>query len=457
MASIIKRKKKYSVVYYVDEGGEKKQKWETCNTHQEAVKRKAEIEYQQATNTFVPPSVTTVAGLLKDFVDLYGAQKWALSTYSSNKAIIANYILPIIGDMQLRHVTPKFMDEFYKKLETTKAVARRNCKDKDKFVSPNIIREIHKILRSAFNQAVKWEYILRNPVEKATLPKNESKKRDIWTAEDISKALSVCEDRMLYICIHLAFACSMRIGEILGLTWDCVYLSEHPSVDEAESSYLLINKELSRVSKEAMQILKDRDVIFTFPAIMAGNNTALVLKAPKTKSSLRKIWLPPTVAEILRSWKKDQQELKSLLGGEYQVFNDGANQFDLVITQSNGRPVEERIIGKYFKELIKKNNLPNVVFHSLRHSSTTYKLKLNNGDIKATQGDTGHAQPDMVTKVYAHILDEDRKVNATKFEKMFYTKKALKTPPLPDLSAEAFVQKINSSPELLDALRSLLN
>ena len=42
MASIIKRKKNYSVVYnYVDENGETKQKWETWHTHKEALKRKA--------------------------------------------------------------------------------------------------------------------------------------------------------------------------------------------------------------------------------------------------------------------------------------------------------------------------------------------------------------------------------------------------------------------------------
>ena len=44
MASIIKRKKNYSVIYsYVDENGENKQKWETYHTHNEALKRKAEI------------------------------------------------------------------------------------------------------------------------------------------------------------------------------------------------------------------------------------------------------------------------------------------------------------------------------------------------------------------------------------------------------------------------------
>ena len=46
MASIIKRKKNYSIVYtYVDENGETKQKWETRSSYQDALKRKAEVEY----------------------------------------------------------------------------------------------------------------------------------------------------------------------------------------------------------------------------------------------------------------------------------------------------------------------------------------------------------------------------------------------------------------------------
>ena len=48
------------------------------------------------------------------------------------------------------------------------------------------------------------------------------------------------------------------------------------------------------------------------------------------------------------------------------------------------------------------------------------------GNIKATQGDTGHAQPDMVTEVYSHILDEDRKVNAQRFEAGFYSRPDLR-------------------------------
>lgn len=54
MASIVKRKSKYSVVYnIVDENGVKRQRWETFASQAEAKKRKAQIEYQQSTGTFI--------------------------------------------------------------------------------------------------------------------------------------------------------------------------------------------------------------------------------------------------------------------------------------------------------------------------------------------------------------------------------------------------------------------
>ena len=61
MASIIKRKKKFSVVYtYIDENGNKRQKWETFDTNAEAKKRKLQVEYEQESGTFIPPSAKTV-------------------------------------------------------------------------------------------------------------------------------------------------------------------------------------------------------------------------------------------------------------------------------------------------------------------------------------------------------------------------------------------------------------
>ena len=64
-----------------------------------------------------------------------------------------------------------------------------------------------------------------------------------------------------------------------------------------------------------------------------------------------------------------------------------------------------------------------IILWSLFIDSITYKLKLNGGDIKAVQGDSGHSQVSMVTNVYSHILDEDRKKNAEPFEEAFYKKR----------------------------------
>ena len=69
-----------------------------------------------------------------------------------------------------------------------------------------------------------------------------------------------------------------------------------------------------------------------------------------------------------------------------------------------------------------------------------YKLKLSGGDIKAVQGDSGHAQADMVTEVYGHILDEDRKKNAQMMERAFYNKENLN----PDMHGQAGAVPNNS-------------
>lgn len=119
---------------------------------------------------------------------------------------------------------------------------------------------------------------------------------------------------------------------------------------------------------------------------------------------------------MLKERYQEIQEYKELFGDEFQDFN-------LVFCNANGRPMESQIITRALQKLIKDNDLPPVVFHSLRHSSITYKLKLNGGDIKSVQGDSGHAQVKMVTDVYSHIIDEDRRLNAQRFEETFYQKK----------------------------------
>lgn len=384
-------------------------------------------------------------------------KRWGMSAYTANTGLIENYINPLLGDQNIQDVNRKTVDKFILQLQKTPPVETPFRHARTEYVTACTIEKIIKPLRCAFHQAVRWDMIGKNPFEDSLLPKREKTVWAIWTADIIRKALDHCSDGKLYVAINLAFACSIRLGEITGLMWDCVHISDEDIAND--NAYVWIDKELARVDQDAIDALGDKDLLFVFPRLMGGKSaTRLVLKRPKN-DSFRKVWIPKTLAYILRDWKEKQDHLKELMGPDFTDYN-------LVLAQETGRPCEDRIIGNQFERLKKTADLPDVVFHSLRHSSTTYKLKLNNGDLKATQGNTGHKQVDMITEIYAHILDEDRKINAQKFETAFYSNPDMrpveKSINNPDESRspkpEALMKQLESAPQLMDAFtKNLLN
>lgn len=446
MASIVKRRKKFSVVYtYIDETGKKRQKWETFDTNAEAKKRKAQVEYEQETGIFIVPTAKTLNELLDEYMSVYGMNSWAMSTLESKKSLLKNYVRPIIGDMKLEDINTRVIDQYYRSLLKVKSVIINNKKPASEYVTAHTVKEIHKTLRSAFNQAVKWELVAKNPVLNATLPQEEHVPREIWSADTLFKALELCEDDNLALAINLVFSCSLRIGELLGLTWDCVDIS--PKSIEAGHAYIYVNKELQRVNRDSLKELDEKGVVYKFPPAVASTHTALVLKEPKTKSSIRKVFLPKTVAEMLVKRKEEQEEYKDIFGDEY-------TDYKLVFAMTNGRPMEGQVINRAFRKLINDHGLPKVVFHSLRHSSITYKLKLNGGDMKAVQGDSGHAQVKMVADVYSHIIDDDRCLNAQRFEEVFYNKEEAQEKEMSE--KEMLVRKLLENPEMAAMLKLMV-
>lgn len=447
MASIQKRNNKYVVVYrYIDDQGNTKQKWESCENYKMAKARKAEIENDLESGTFVVPNVQTISSFLETFVELYGIKEWSLSTYNRNKQIIKNYVDPIIGDIKLQDVNALTIEKYYNKLKNTPSASNKMHKEK-KNVTTGTINQIHKLLKCAFGVAETWDLIGTNVFKKVKPPKHVYKKRDIWTSEMIIKALDACEDPKLAIAIHLSFACSLRLGEVLGLQWKDVHITDEDIAND--DAHINVTCQLEPVAIEAVEALGSKDIITQFPSrTLKKTKHVWVLKTPKTQTSIRKIWLPNTLAYLLREWKNEQSNYKDFFKDEY-------TDFDLVVCYEDGWHCSHNVIRHGLNNLIEQTGLPPIVFHSFRHTSTTYKLKLNHGDIKATQGDTGHAQADMVTEVYSHILDEDRKLNAKKFNETFYmqsgdgvdyTKKS------DDIDVDKLVSALQKEPKLMKQL-----
>lgn len=378
------------------------------DTQREADKRKKEIEYKMSVGQFEVPTCVAVKEVLEEYIKIYGYNKWGVSTYDGNVGLINNYIIPTIGNTKLTDINNHFMEKYYKELLNMPAVKSSRNMSKEATISTSTVNEIHKILRSCFRQEVKWGLMEKNPAIDATVPKHKKKEREIWTAEMLMQALDACDNKWLKVAFHLSFTATLRLGELLGLTWDCVEMSEEAM--EKNSTYIIINKEVESVSKRAIEELDSKDVILVFPSTRKNNKTVRVLKTPKTESSIRKVFIPKSVAMCLVELKKEQDELIEVFGGEYHNYN-------LVMV---GLPLGESYLRDKMQKVIDEQGLPDVVFHSIRHTSVTYKLKLSGGDIKAVQGDSGHAQADMVTEVYGHILNEDRRKNAKLIENAFY-------------------------------------
>ena len=401
--------------------------YERFSSYEAAKLRIAEIEYEKSIGQLRPPQVAvqgdksiskkfiTVGELLDEYVQLYGLRHWGDSYLSYSRHRIEHYIKPYIGNVLLCDLTAHTLDHFYNSLQDKPAVILKGHKATDKTISPHVIEKIHALMKSALNQAITWGYIQTNPASNITLPKSKSQPRNVWTPDQAQAAIDLCGDPILRLAMLLALGCSLRIGEILGLTWDCVDITEESAANNTAGIY--INKELKRCDKSSLEDLKQRGrsgVLFTFPGMKQGaTKTSLVLKDPKTASSVRTVFLPGTVLASLRERKTAQEADKELLGAAYRDYN-------MVLAHRDGRPYEEHQIADKLRKLIRENDLPRVVFHSLRHCSTTVKLQISGGNIKAVQGDTGHAQARMVTDLYAHTNTEDRRRLAQKMEQDFF-------------------------------------
>ena len=155
----------------------------------------------------------------------------------------------------------------------------------------------------------------------------------------------------------------------------------------------------------------------------------------KVRSVTNRNVRPKTVAEMLVERKKDIDEYKELFGEEF-------DDYGLVFCSVNGHPIERQVINRMFNKLIRDNGLSKVVFHSIRHTSITYKLKLNGGDMKSVQGDSGHAQMKMVA-------------NAQRIEETFYAKDG-KQNDAPDREKAGRVVESGTQESDMDTLMRLL-
>lgn len=421
MASIVKRGKTYAIVYYEGEGKERHQVWESGLSYTAAKMRKVKLEHEQSTNTHISQQQDmTVSDFLYEFIEKYGVKRWVASTFDGNTGLLENYVHPYLGEKKLRSIKTKTVDDYYHFLLTEAEPASNLGKPKRDRITASTIHDIHKVLRCAFNLAVRWEYIVKNPFLNATLPEHHEKERKVLEPEQVLKILDfTCRPEyydyyMMHCAILLAIACTMRSGEIGGLQWDRVY---------DEKGLVSVDRVIDRVDKKLADKLSKMEILFKFPNLYPGTRTAIVLKQPKTEGSIRDIEIPQSTLHALSILRELQERLKEELGSE------GYMDYGLVICQANGHPVMTEHLNKRFKDVISELNdqaiePEELVFHSLRHTSASTKLILSHGDYNSVKHAGGWANLEMLTRRYGtHFFEADRENMAQKMDDFLVGKK----------------------------------
>lgn len=409
MATVQKRNGKYVVIYdFQDANGKRRQKWKSFANKPDATAYKIQIEHEKSTNKFVIPSRQTVRDFMIEWAEMHAKSHWQFNSYTTSLSLMNNHIFPIIGDMELQEVTPKTIEKLYDQLRTKKLSGTKGKGENVPCLSSSTIRHVHTILKSAFDKAVTWRLLAISPVV-CDAPKKSKSQRTIWTAAMVKTALDTIDHEQLHLAVHLAFICSLRIGELTGLTWDCI---------DFENGKITLCKTLQRVTKESLNLIPKDSLILQIPHKMADKKSLLILKTPKTETSTRILYLTQPLVQELQQRKAQVEKERAFMGEDYLNYN-------LVFALQDGYPIEPKLCEKWFDKWQKCSDLgyPRIIFHEIRHSSATYKLVESNGDHKAVQGDMGHASALMSVDTYSHIQDARRKELMNMIETDFYNAK----------------------------------
>lgn len=420
MASIRKHGKKWEVQYRVK--GYPKPFFERFDSEKKAKVRKAQIELDAELGTLTAPKsaidplrnpskagkMMTVKELMEKYVRLHGESEMTANVIRDTEHRIRDYINPLIGDTLITEVTPLLLTDFYARLRDYPATVQKGKKPRT--VSASTIVKCHGDIRAALNKAIEWE--LLPPGSNAALvakpPKPKEKEVESWDYKELFKALDHCTDKLLHTVILMCVACTMRIGELLALHWSDI-------VQEDQKGQIYIRYQLQRVKEEDLKRCTKTEVYYRFPKVKANAASVLILTDPKQYSK-RHVAYEARVAEALKKVKAHQELEKQLMGEEYQDYG-------LVLAQPNGRPYSEKDILKRLREFCKEQKLPDVVVHSLRHTSVDLKLELSGGNIKAVQADAGHRTEKMVTERYSAMRERRRYALATAMDTLLTERK----------------------------------
>lgn len=286
------------------------------------------------------------------------------------------------------------------------------------------------LLGNILGDAVSEGYLTYNPARLVKGVKHQSKRIQIWTAEEIEKALTVAaETSRLYARFYVALTTSLRHGELLGLQWSRVRFYDSPEDAEADAGEITVDQ-----------------------AVVVVNNRAQ-LGRPKSPSAYRAIGIDVGTKLVLEIWRERlAQEVavvksyvpNDLVFHSYRgtIINQSntIRELDAVINGANpqirkhlkaqaqelrGKGMSEKeAMAQAIEELEAKPDLrakleevKRITVHDLRHTHASMLIAAGMDPVAVSKR-LGHESPEFTMRKYAHFFEKQRRLAAPSLAKL---------------------------------------
>ena len=285
------------------------------------------------------------------------------STQSGYEDRIRLHIKPELGEIPLNRLTQNDLQQFYARLKKSGRKTRTEYYGEG--LSDRMVRMCHATCRSALQRAVQDGLIRTNPAEGCKLPPKKAREMQVLARDELQRFLIQAQAEGYYELFLLDLATGLRRGELLALQWDDL---------DFETGVLTISKQVSLVRGK------------------------IVMSVPKTKSSIRKLVLPPAVVQVLKEYR---ESVHSRWMFPSPVLED--------------LPLNPGSVYDRLQLILEHANCKQVRFHDLRHTFAT--LALQNGmDVKTLSAMLGHVSAATTLDIYTHSTSDMQHAAARKID-----------------------------------------
>ena len=303
----------------------------------------------------------TLGEWMDKWLDEYMIFKIKANTLDGYRAIVEHQIKRFLGDKQLAYLTTTDIQKFYNKIRQEGRVKPHPLLGYA--LSDSVVRKIHMTLHEALEAAVKERFIVRNPTNGTTIPKKSYGEKQVLGDSQLDRFMeAIRKEPYWYDFFYVEIMTGLRRGEICGLKWTDI---------DFTAGTMSIRRSVGRIR---------------YGGIAIGET--------KTNAGTRKIIMPPSVAELLKT-KKDNA-INEWIFPHYMKPSD---------------PLHPDTAYNKLKTILKRVELPLIRFHDLRHTFATHATQ-GGVDAKTLAGILGHSNASFTLDTYTHVT-ADMQQNAS--------------------------------------------